>query len=50
MILTPYYDPSPPLWELVANSMSYFWHVPEPPEGIVSSEQYVAYIQQVYHW
>ena len=22
---TPYYDPSLPLWEVVANSMSYFW-------------------------
>ena len=33
---TPYYDPSTPLWEVVANSMSYFWQFCNHKKGCIS--------------
>ena len=33
-IFTPNYDPSTPLWEVVVNSMPYFWRASQHLEGI----------------
>ena len=32
---TPYYNPSPPLWEVVANSISYFWEFLDFQKGCI---------------
>ena len=32
----PYYDPLPPLWEVVANSMSWFWKFFDYHKGCIS--------------
>ena len=37
-IFTPYYDHSPPLWEVVANSMSYFQQYCHHQKGCISRE------------
>ena len=50
---TPYNDPSPPSWEVVANSMSSFWRIQD-----VFPEQYIvccrlkqsSVVHQVYQW
>ena len=31
----PYYDPSPPLWEVVANNMSSFWQLSNFQKGYI---------------
>ena len=43
LLFTSYYIPSPPLWEVVANSMYFFWSAPQRPEGLHSqSSTYTA--------
>ena len=43
LLLTPYYGPSPPSWEVVANSMSSFWSAPQRPEGLHSHSSTYTY-------
>ena len=33
---TPYYEPSHPLWEVVSNSMAYFWYFRNYQKGCIS--------------